>query len=71
MHYSSGLQGGILGGLIGAFAGLGMCMWVLPDDWSLFPGDTILLRVVLCGSLGLIYGEAFVEWLKRHWDWIW
>ncbi len=69
MYPSHAVQGAIFGGAIGAFAGLGMCMWILPDDWNLFPGDTILAGAIVCGVLGLIYGEAFIEWLQKNWDW--
>jgi len=69
MFFSSALKSALIGGGIGGLAGLGACMWLIPEEWTFFAGDTILAGSVVCGLLGLIYGESFTNWLADHWDW--
>ena len=66
---SSTAKGVFIGGSLGSSAGLGACMWLIPDDWTLFPGDTMLAGALICGMLGYVYGEAFIEWMldRSHW----
>jgi len=63
-----GFIGAMWGVLIGALAGLGVCIWVI-DIPPFFPGDTIVVGAVICGLLGFFLGERFHEWMKAHWDW--
>lgn len=57
----------VLGLGIGAFAGLGVCTWIL-EGTLLFPGDTIAVGAVTCGVLGFAYGEPFLDWMLDHWS---
>ncbi len=60
------IKGVAVGTLIGGVAGLGVCIWIIPET-SLFPGDTILAGAVICGVLGQIYGDSFFTWLGENW----
>lgn len=62
--------GAFLGALVGGGLGLGVCVFVIEGTW-LFTGDTVLIGAIICGTLGMIYGEPFVYWLKENWDWFW
>lgn len=70
MHFmwGEGAKGLLVGALIGTFAGLGVCMWLIPGT-LLFPGDTMLFGASICGTAGFLGGEAFFDWLKEHWRW--
>lgn len=69
MDLSSAGKGLLIGAGLGSAAGLGACMWILPDELSRFPGDTILAGAVICGVLGYIFGERFINWLLENWQW--
>ena len=56
----------ILGGLIGAAAGLGVCVYLIPFT-ILFPGDTMVAGALLFGGCGYVYGEPFADWLIENW----
>lgn len=64
--WSDALKGAFWGGLIGAFAGLGVCIWLI-DGTLWFPGDTILIGVALGAIGGFFWGEPFLEFLRDHW----
>lgn len=66
----SAISGTFLGALVGGGLGLGVCVFVIEGTW-LFTGDTVLFGAIICGILGMIYGEPFVDWLKENWDWFW
>ncbi len=64
------LSGLLLGALIGGL--LGLAVWTLiigKPVW--FPGDTIVAGALICGTLGYVVGEDFIEWLKENWWWPW
>ena len=69
MDISSAIKGMLIGGGMGALGGLGACMWLIPEELNLFPGDTILAGAAIFGTLGFVFGESFIEWLKDHWHW--
>ena len=69
MQISDALKGAVYGAALGGLGGLGACMWLIPDDLSLFPGDTILIGAIICGFLGFIFGERFFDFLSDHWHW--
>jgi hypothetical protein len=69
MQASSATKGALIGAGIGGLGGLGACLWFIPDEWNLFPGDTILAGAVIFGTLGFAFGESFIDWLKEHWHW--
>ncbi|MBX7168312.1 MAG: hypothetical protein K1X74_18395 [Pirellulales bacterium] len=62
------VRGVLVGALIGALAGLGACIWILPET-PFFPGDTILIGAVVCGVCGHRWGDSFFDWLRDHWHW--
>ncbi len=64
--WNEGLKGLLFGGLIGGLAGLGVCVWLISGT-LLFPGDTILAGALICGVLGFLYGEVFLDWLRNNW----
>ena len=64
------LLGTGLGALAGGGMGLGACMFIF-DDPPLFVGDTILFGALICGVLGFLYGESFIDWLKENVIWFW
>ncbi len=66
--WGEGAKGLWVGMLLGAFAGLGVCMWLIQGT-LLFPGDTMLFGAIICGILGFLFGETFFEWLKERWHW--
>lgn len=66
----SAISGAFLGALAGGGLGLGVCVFVIEGTW-LFTGDTVLFGAIICGTLGMIYGEPFVDWLKENWHWFW
>lgn len=63
-----GLKGAFWGVLIGGLSGLGVCIWLI-DEPILFPGDTIVIGALICGGLGFVLREAFLEWIKDNWWW--
>lgn len=64
------IKGIIIGAGMGGLAGLGVCIWLLPEN-LFFPGDTMLVGAIVCGVLGHIYGDSFFEWLGENWHhWI-
>jgi hypothetical protein len=69
-HNISNVLAGVgFGALIGAGLGLGACIYIFEETlW--FPGDTMLIGAVICGTLGFFLGEDFIDWLKEHW-WYW
>lgn len=67
-RFIDGLYGMLGGAVLGALGGLGVCMWII-DEPPFFQGDTILIGGVICGVLGFIFGESFLEWLKENWWW--
>ncbi len=69
-HIGNIIAGTLLGALCGAGVGLGVCMFII-DEPPLFPGDTILIGAIICGTLGYFWGEGFIEWLKENWWWFW
>lgn len=69
-HLANVLKATGLGALIGAGIGWGACVFVI-DDPLLFPGDTILFGAILCGLLGYVFGDSFVDRLQDRWWWFW
>lgn len=69
-HIANGVAGAMLGTLVGGGLGLGVCVFVIEGTW-LFSGDTVLFGAVICGTLGMIFGEPFIDWLKENWWWFW
>ena len=61
-----GIKGMIVGALLGGLAGLGVCVWLLPEA-PLFPGDTMVAGTILCGFCGYRWGDDFFDWLKDNW----
>lgn len=59
--------GAIAGVLFGATSGLAICLWLLPDRFRLFPGDTMVLGAVVCAGLGYWKGDDFFRSLRDHW----
>lgn len=69
-HVLSVITATLLGALIGAAAGLGVCVYLISFT-ILFPGDTMVFGALLCGTLGFVYGESFVDWLlENFWHFI-
>ena len=64
------IAGTFFGALAGGGLGLGACMFIF-DDPPLFVGDTILIGALICGVLGFLYGESFIDWLKENVIWFW
>ena len=62
------LRGLIFGAVLGALAGLGVCVWLLAET-LFFPGDTMVAGALICGVAGYIWGDEFFEWLDNHWHW--
>ena len=62
------IKGALLGGFLGALAGLGTCIWIIPSTW-LFPGDTILIGAVVFGVCELLFGDQFFDLVRDHWWW--
>ena len=63
-------RGLFLGALIGGLLGLGVGTLVIGEPvW--FPGDAIVAGALICGTLGYVVGEDFIEWLKENWWWPW
>ncbi len=69
-HFANVVTGVLLGVVVGGGLGLGACMFIF-EETLLFPGDTVLAGALVCGTLGYIFGEEFIEWLKEHWWWFW
>ena len=69
-HLKNVASGIVMGVIVGGGLGLGACMYVF-EGTLLFPGDTVLLGAVVCGTLGLIYGESFIEFMEEHYWWFW
>lgn len=69
-HLRNVTTGVLLGALIGGGIGLGACMLIF-DEAPLFTGDTVLAGALLCGTLGFLLGEGFIEWLKESWWHFW
>ena len=69
-HLANVIAGTLLGILIGGGLGLGACVYIF-DEPPLFTGDTILFGAIVCGTLGYVLGEGFIEWLKENWWWFW
>ena len=67
---SNALTGMFLGALIGGSLGLGLCVFVI-DGTLWFPGDTIVAGALICGTLGFVLGEDFIDWLKENWSSFW
>ena len=67
-RFEDGLYGMICGVVIGALSGLGLGTWLLAEP-IFFHGDAIVAGAAICGALGFIFGEPFIEWLKGHWWW--
>ncbi len=59
-----------MGIFIGGGLGLGACMYVF-EGTLFFPGDTVLVGAVVCGVLGYVYGESFIEWMEENYWWFW
>lgn len=66
--WREGLKGLLLGVVLGATGGLGVCVWLI-DGTLLFPGHTMLFGAILFGVLGFLYGESYFEWFKERWYW--
>jgi hypothetical protein len=64
--WEHGAKGLLYGGLMGGMMGLGVCMYLIEGTW-LFPGDTIAIGALVCGILGFLFGEVFIDWLKANW----
>jgi len=64
------IAGVLLGALAGAGLGLGACIYLI-EGTLLFPGDTIVLGAVFCGTLGYVFGEPFLDWLHDNVWWFW
>ncbi len=60
------IKGLIIGALLGAVAGLGVCVWLLTETW-LFPGDTMVIGSLFCGTCGYLWGEDFFDALLEYW----
>ncbi len=69
-HLANIISGVLLGALVGAGLGLGVCVYIIEGTW-LFTGDTVLFGVIICGVLGFLFGEPFIDWLKENWWWFW
>lgn len=67
--WTNTLTGAFLGALVGSGLGLGACILIF-EETLLFAGDTLLLGALICGVLGFVYGDEFIEWLKENWWWI-
>ncbi len=49
---------------------MGVCTFLIEGTlW--FPGDTIVAGALICGTLGYVVGEDFIDWLKENWWWSW
>ncbi len=67
-HTLDAIYGLLLGAVIGALAGLGICVWLLAETlW--FPGDTMVAGALICGFCGYRWGDDFFEWIKDNWWW--
>lgn len=62
------IKGTLAGGFLGALAGLGVCMWLIPGT-LLFVGDTIVIGALVGGVAGFVWGDDFFDWLKQNWGW--
>ena len=58
----------VVGALFGSLIGLGICWGLIAED-LLFVGDTIVAGALICGTLGFIFGDRFVDWLRENWWW--
>ncbi|MGD9858105.1 MAG: hypothetical protein AB7U20_24445 [Planctomycetaceae bacterium] len=65
---SDGLKGALWGVFLGGFGGLGVCIWLIHEP-LLFTGDTIVFGALICGGLGFVFGDDFLEWIKENWWW--
>jgi len=63
-----GMTGAFGGAVIGGLGGLGVCTWII-DETILFPGDTIVAGSLICGALGFVFGEPFLDTLREYWWW--
>lgn len=63
-----GIKGLFVGALLGAVAGLSVCVWLLTET-LLFPGDTILLGAIIGTVCGYLWGDDFFDWVKDNWWW--
>jgi hypothetical protein len=69
-HTGNVVAGVLLGVLTGGSLGLGACVFIF-DEPPFFVGDTVLLGAVICGALGYLLGEDFIDWLKANWWHLW
>lgn len=63
-----GIKGLIIGAVLGALVGLGVCVWLITET-LLFPGDTMVAGALICGVCGYVWGDDFFDWLKDNWWW--
>jgi uncharacterized membrane protein YccC len=60
----------VVGVIVGLFLGITIGFgfwWLLPTQLHLFPGDVVLVSVVVCGILGYARGDDFFHWIRDHW----
>ena len=69
-HLQNTIMGVLLGALIGAVFGMSVC-FVLFDETPLIVALAIVVGALICGTLGFMFGESFIEWLKENWDRFW
>jgi hypothetical protein len=60
------IKGLVLGAILGGFAGLGICIWLIAET-LLFPGDTMVAGALICGFCGYRWGDDFFDWLSDNW----
>lgn len=62
---ANGCVGVIVGAFVGLWVGLGLG-WGAPLA-VLFPGDTVILAIVICGYGGYRFGEPFIDRVVELW----
>ena len=60
------IKGALFGMLLGAGAGLGVCIWLIAEP-IFFPGDTLLIGGGSGAVAGVIWGEDFFDFVKDYW----
>lgn len=63
---ANGIKGALIGALLGAMAGLGACIWLISTP-LFFMGDIVLIAAAVCGLIGFVFGDRFLDWLNEVW----